>query len=340
MCRNFVLSIMKYSLVIPVYNRPDEVEELLDSLVKQEGNFSFEVILVEDGSTLPCDKVAARYKDRLSITYHVKPNTGRSDTRNVGMKLAKGDYLLFFDSDCVLPPQYFAALDKNLRENYSDCFGGPDAAHDSFTNVQKAISYAMTSFFTTGGIRGGKQQLEKFKPRTFNMGFSQAVYEKVGGFRDMFGEDIDLSIRIANAGFSIMLYRDVFVYHKRRVSFARFYKQVRNFGSGRISLALLHKGSMKLVHTLPALFLLGTAAVVVVSILLSPWFWLFPAFYTLLLLVDAFIKTKSAKTALLALWASYIQIAGYGWGFIVAFVQKILLHRGIESSEVLKKVYK
>ncbi|MDR1226727.1 MAG: glycosyltransferase [Prevotellaceae bacterium] len=331
---------MKYSIIIPVYNRPDEVEELLESLVNQTGNFSFEMVIVEDGSTLPCDKVIEQYKGRLSISYHTKPNTGRSDTRNVGMELAKGDYFLFFDSDCVLPPQYFATLDQILSESYSDCFGGPDAAHESFSSVQKAISYAMTSFFTTGGIRGGKQQLEKFKPRTFNMGFSRAVYEKVGGFRDMFGEDIDLSIRIADAGFSIALYRDAFVYHRRRVSFRKFYKQVRNFGSGRISLALLHKGSMKLVHTLPALFLVGAIGIIILSVFLSLWFWLFPVFYTLLLLADAFIKTKSVKTALLAVWASYIQLVGYGWGFITAFVQKILLGRGLESSETLKKVYK
>lgn len=331
---------MKYSIIIPVYNRPDEVEELLDSLVKQEGDFSFEVVIVEDGSTLPCDKVLGKYKDKLSINYYAKPNTGRSDTRNVGMKLAKGDYFLFFDSDCVLPSQYFATLNKNLSESYSDCFGGPDAAHESFTDIQKAISYAMTSFFTTGGIRGGKQQLEKFKPRTFNMGFSRAVYERVGGFRDMFGEDIDLSIRILDAGFSIKLYRDVFVYHKRRISFKKFYKQVYNFGSGRISLALLHKGSMKLVHTLPALFLVGAVAVIILSLFLSFWFWLFPAFYTLLLLADAFTKTKSVKTTLLAVWTSYIQLVGYGWGFITAFVQKVLLGRGLESSETLKKVYK
>lgn len=338
---------MFYAIIVPVYNRPDEVEELLESLSKQEGDISFEVVLVEDGSTLPCKEVVDRYAGKLSISYHAKPNTGRSDTRNTGMGKATGDYFVFFDSDCVIPPSYFATLDKNLKENYSDCFGGPDAAHESFSEVQKAINYAMTSFFTTGGIRGGKSQLEKFKPRTFNMGFSRGVYEKVGGFKDMFGEDIDLSIRINNAGFRISLYRDVFVYHKRRVSFKKFYKQVRNFGAGRINLAILHKGSLKLVHTLPALMLVaGVLLIIFVGIAnycqlpTANCLLLLPAAYCLLLFIDALSKTKKIKTALLSVWASIIQIVGYGWGFISSFVQKIIFRSGLESQDKLKKVYK
>ena len=354
---------MFYSIIIPVYNRPDEVGELLESIAAQEYSGAMvEVVVVEDGSTLPCAGVLKQYEHRLAIQYRCKLNTGRSDTRNVGMQLAKGDYFLFFDSDCILPPNYFSELEKNLREQYADCFGGPDAAHPSFTPVQKAISYAMTSFFTTGGIRGGKSQMEKFKPRTFNMGFSRTVYEKVGGFRDMFGEDIDLSIRIAGAGFRIALYRDVFVYHKRRVSFRKFYTQVRNFGSGRISLALLHKGSLKPVHTLPALMLLAgfawltfiiyyllfsiiaaASAALQLSTLnsqLSTCVALLPPAYLLLIFTDALRKTRNLKTALLAVWASVIQITGYGWGFIKAFVQKIILRRGLENSETLKRIYK
>jgi len=340
---------MLYSIIVPVYNRPEEVAELLESLVCQENKADFELVIVEDGSTLPCAEVIEPYTSQLTVNYHCKPNTGRSDSRNVGMQLAKGDYFLFFDSDCVLPSEYFTVLAKNLQENYADCFGGPDAAHESFTPVQKAISYAMTSFFTTGGIRGGKSTMEKFKPRTFNMGFSRKVYEKIGGFRDMFGEDIDLSIRIAEAGFRTVLYRDVFVYHKRRVSFKKFYKQVRNFGNGRISLAMLHKGSLKLVHTLPALMLI-VGALWILSIICYLLFIIhyslfiihcsLPAAFCLLLFFDALIKTRSLKTALLAVWASLIQIVGYGWGFITAFVQKIILRRGLETQEKLKKVYK
>ncbi|MDR0295223.1 MAG: glycosyltransferase [Prevotellaceae bacterium] len=336
---------MLYSIIVPVYNRSEELAELLESLVSQEGGANFEVIIVDDGSTSPCAEVVTHYASQMNIYYHYKPNTGRSDTRNVGMQLAKGDYFLLFDSDCVLPPQYFTELEKNLQKNYADCFGGPDTANESFMPVQKAISYAMTSFFTTGGIRGGKSSMEKFKPRTFNMGFSRKVYEKVGGFRDMFGEDIDLSIRIANAGFCIALYHDVFVYHKRRVSFKKFYKQVRNFGSGRISLAMLHKGSLKLVHTLPAFLLLLFIAYCLLFIVHCSLFivycsLLLPAAYCLLLFSDALIKTSSPKVALLAVWASIIQIVGYGWGFITAFVQKIILRKGLETQEKLKKLYK
>lgn len=329
-----------FSIIVPVYNRPDEVDELLASLAVQEGSAKFEVVIVEDGSTKPCKDVVDQYSDKLNIRYFTKPNTGRSDTRNVGMKEAEGSYFIFFDSDCIITPQYFQRLEANLDNNYSDCFGGPDAAHESFSTTQKAINYAMTAFLTTGGIRGGKQQLEKFKPRTFNMGFSRKVYETVGGFNDMFGEDIDLALRIHNTGFRTVLYRDVYVYHKRRVSLKKFFKQVYIFGTARVNLALIHKRSLKIVHTFPTLFLLGGVALIVLSIVCSPLFLTPIGLYILLLFVDALIKTKSLKTALLATVASCIQVVGYGWGFIRSFVEKIIFRKGLESSETLKRVYK
>ena len=328
-----------FSIIVPVYNRPDEIAELLESLSLQTTK-PFEVIIVEDGSTQPCNQVVENYTHCLNITYHTKPNTGRSDSRNTGMQLAHNDYFIFTDSDCVFPPHYFENLEKHLQENYCDCFGGPDAAHESFSDLQKAINYAMTSFFTTGGIRGGKKQLEKFKPRTFNMGFSRDVYEKIGGFKDMFGEDIDLSIRITDAGFHTSLFHDVFVYHKRRVSFRKFFKQIANFGTARINLALLHKGSMKIVHSFPALFLLGGVAVAIAAIFQSLWWLLLPTAYTMLLFVDSFCKTKRLKTALLSVWASYIQITAYGWGFLTSFIKKIIFRQGLESGETLIRKYK
>jgi GT2 family glycosyltransferase len=206
--------------------------------------------------------------------------------------------------------------------------------------VQKAISFAMTSFFTTGGIRGGKNQMEKFKPRTFNMGFSRAVYEKVGCFKDMFGEDIDLSIRISAAGFRTTLYQNNFVYHKRRVNFCKFFKQINQFGTARINLAILHKGSLKAVHAAPAVLLVGLFIIVLLSIFYSLIWIIFPAFYALLLFVSALIQTKKLKTAFLALWASFIQITAYGTGFLKSFFQKIILKKGLENSETLKKIYK
>lgn len=329
-----------FSIIVPVYNRPDEVEELLASLATQEGDATFELVLVEDGSTKPCAEVVERYMDRLTICYFTKPNSGRSETRNYGMERAKGDYFLFFDSDCIIPPTYFVSLESELEQRYSDCFGGPDAAHPSFSDTQKAISYAMTAFLTTGGIRGGKQQLEKFKPRTFNMGFSRKVYEAVGGFNDMFGEDIDLALRILKAGFTTTLYRSVYVYHKRRVSMRKFCKQVYIFGIARVNLAIIHKGSLKLVHTLPALFLMGVLALIVLSFACTPLFLAPLVFYTLLLFTDALVKNKSLRIACISVVAGYVQLLGYGWGFLKSFVSKIIFRRGLESSEELKRVYK
>ena len=212
----------RFSVIVPVYNRIDEVSELLESLAAQTCR-DFEVLIVEDGSTEPCDGVCARYP---FVKYCYKENEGRSIARNRGMELASGDYFLFFDSDCVIPPVYLAVLSEELDRRQLDCFGGPDAAHDSFTPVQKAINFAMTSFMTTGGIRGGKVQLEKFTPRTFNMGFSRRVWERVGGFREMFSEDIDMSMRIRREGFSMGLIRQAAVYHRRRQDFAKFRRQV------------------------------------------------------------------------------------------------------------------
>jgi glycosyltransferase involved in cell wall biosynthesis len=230
---------MLFSIIVPIYNRIDEVRDLLDSLLLQTAK-NFEVILVEDGSTLKCDKVANEAKAKgLDVKYYYKENEGRSIARNYGMERASGDFFVFFDSDCVIPPTYFEVLSDQLQKQPYDCFGGPDAAHNSFTDTQKAINYTMTSFLTTGGIRGGKVSLEKFTPRTFNMGFSRKVFEKVGGFREMFSEDIDMSTRIRLSGFSIGLYTEVPVWHKRRIDWRKFWRQVHIFGMSRITLKLL-----------------------------------------------------------------------------------------------------
>lgn len=322
----------KFSVIIPVYNRPDEVDELLDSLSKQSRS-NFEVVIVEDGSTVPCKEVVERYANLLDIKYIYKDNEGRSIARNVGIEASTGDYLVFFDSDCVIPPQYFEVLDKALEDNPVDCFGGPDAAHESFSDTQKAINYAMTSFWTTGGIRGGKVQLEKFVPRTFNTGFSRAVYERVGGFREMFSEDIDMSTRIKNAGFTIALIREAFVYHKRRVDFKKFLRQVYVFGMSRITLKLLYPGSLKIVHTLPALFTMGCVALIVLACTVSPWFLTPIGAYIILLFVGALVSTHRLKIALMAIPAAFIQLWGYGCGFIKAFTLKILLGRGRDINE-------
>lgn len=323
----------KYSVIVPVYNRVDEVRDLLESLYAQQHK-DFEVILVEDGSTEPCGDVAREYADKgLDVKYFYKSNDGRSIARNYGIERAAGDYFIFFDSDCVIPPDYFVNLDRELRVQPLDCFGGPDAAHDSFSDTQKAINFAMTSFLTTGGIRGGKVQMEKFVPRSFNMGYSRKVWQTVGGFREMFSEDIDMSMRIREGGFSIGLIRPACVYHKRRIDMKKFWHQVYVFGMSRITLKLLYPHSLKLVHTLPALAVIIGALLVMLGIFVSPWFLLPIGLYLVALFVSACISTRSLKVALLAIPASVVQICGYGCGFINAYVTKILLGRGRDINQ-------
>ena len=328
---------MLYSIIVPVYNRPGEVKELLDSLSAQTVK-PFELVIIEDGSKERCDHLLGHYRSLFDIHYYYKENSGRSDTRNYGMKRANGDYMLFFDSDVILPPFYFEKLEKAMQEDYCDCFGGPDAADDSFSDMQKAVSHAMTSFWTTGGIRGGKAVMEKFCPRTFNMGLSKEVYEKVGDFKDMMGEDIDLSIRIRNAGFKIRLIRDVFVYHKRRIDMQRFFKQVNNFGQARIWLQLIHPGSLKLVHTAPAVLLISGLALLIASLFAS-WLLLLPLLYAVLIFVDSLLKNKNLNVAMLSVVAAAVQIAGYGTGFLKAFWFKMVLKRPLETKENLTKLY-
>ena len=324
--------VRKYSVIVPVYNRIDEVSDLLESLAAQTAH-NFEVVIVEDGSTAPCREAVDRFADRLDVKYFFKPNEGRSIARNYGMERASGDYFIFFDSDCVIPSDYFEKLDGMLAATPYDCFGGPDAADASFTTTQKAINHAMTSFLTTGGIRGGKIRLEKFTPRTFNMGFSRRVYEAVGGFREMFSEDIDMSTRIRLAGFSIGLYPDLPVYHKRRVDFRKFLRQVYVFGMSRITLKLLYPDSLKAVHTLPAVFVVGVCLMVALAVAWSPW-WLLPlGVYLLAIFVSALISTRSAVIACKAVPASLIQLGGYGCGFLKAWFVKIVCGRGRDEAE-------
>lgn len=322
----------KFSIIIPVYNRIEEVDDLLKSLAAQKCK-DFEAVIVEDGSTDPCREVVATYSDKIDIKYYFKINEGRSIARNYGMERSTGDYLIFFDSDCVIPPDYFAVLAQYLEKTPVDCFGGPDAAHESFSNTQKAINYSMTSFLTTGGIRGGKVQLEKFTPRTFNMGFSRRVYDKVGGFREMFSEDIDMSTRIRKAGFSIALIRAAYVYHKRRLNMKLFARQVYVFGMSRITLKLLYPESLKVVHLLPAAFVIGSLALILLSIFVSWWFVMPLLVYLGAVFVTALFSTKSLDIALKSLPASIIQLGGYGVGFIRAYMTKIILRRGRDINQ-------
>ena len=309
---------MFYSVIVPVYNRPNEADELLKSLTYQTfGNF--EVIIVDDGSTLPCREVASKYSDRLNIHYYFKPNSGPGQTRNFGVERAHGDYVVILDSDVVVPQDYLDKIEHELATNPCDAFGGPDRADKSFTNLQKAINYSMTSFFTTGGIRGGRQKLDKFYPRSFNMGVKADVYRALGGFSNMrFGEDIDFSIRIFKANYKCRLFPDAWVYHKRRTNLKKFFRQVFNSGIARINLFKKYPESLKLVHALPAVFTAGVALLLVSSpiTVFGPFLIVL---YALLILISAFLQTGSINIAILAIVTSFIQLLGYGSGFIYAW---------------------
>ena len=268
---------MKYSVIVPVFNRPDEVAELLESLTVQSLT-DFEVIIVEDGSKEPCETVCKQYEKQLDIKYFMKENSGPGQSRNYGAARSEGEYLLILDSDVVLPTGYIAAIDEELQREPADAFGGPDRAHESFTDTQKAISYSMTSFFTTGGIRGGKKKLDKFYPRSFNMGIRRDVYERLGGFSKMrFGEDIDFSIRIFKAGCSCRLFPKAWVWHKRRTDFRKFWRQVYNSGIARINLYKKYPESLKLVHLLPMVFTVGCALLAFLSLLGILLFFILPS---------------------------------------------------------------
>lgn len=327
-----------FSIIIPIYNRPDEVEELLESLSLQTYS-DFEVLLIEDGSSIKCDVIAEKFSEELNVRYYYKENSGRSETRNYGMEKAKGEYFVFFDSDCVIPPFYFEKIKNTLSKNYTDSYGGPDKADISFTNLQKAINFSMTSFLTTGGIRGSKgAKLEKFVPRTFNMGFSKEVYKTVGGFKDMFGEDIDLSLRIRNEGYTCQLISDAFVYHKRRVDLRSFYRQVHVFGMARISLYLLHPNSLKLVHALPAIFTIST----ILLLALAVWnaYLLIPLLiYFVIIFIASSAQHRNISIGLLSIITSAIQLYGYGWGFIKSYVKKVMFGKTKTVDDELNKYY-
>lgn len=326
---------MFYSVIVPVYNRPDEVDELLDSLTKQTYR-NFEVIIVEDGSSILCKEITDDYVGRLDIKYFAKSNSGPGQTRNYGAERSKGDYFIILDSDCILPIDYFTAIEEELKANPADAFGGPDRAHDSFTPMQKAINYAMTSFFTTGGIRGGKKKMDKFYPRSFNMGIKNSVYQRLEGFSKMrFGEDIDFSIRIFKGGYACRLFPEAWVYHKRRTDLKKFFKQVHNSGIARINLYKKYPESLKLVHLLPAVFTVGVAFLLIFSFFM-PALGLAPLLlFSLLIWIDSSIKNKSIKIGAISIIASFIQLLGYGTGFLRSFWERVI--RGKDEFEAFKK---
>lgn len=310
------------SIIIPVYNRPTEVKELLYSLAKQDFRKSFEVIVVEDGSTETCEREIAAFPN-LDIRYYVKENSGPGLSRNFGMERASGDYFIILDSDVILPTFYLSTVYDALKVNFTDAFGGPDAAHPEFSSLQKAINYSMTSFLTTGGIRGKKKGLGKFQPRSFNMGISKKAFQSTGGFSDMrTGEDIDLTFRLWQNGFDTQLIPDAYVYHKRRNNLQSFFKQTRSFGATRPILNRKYPSSRKLTYWFPALFIIGFD---ISLILLFFGYWqpiLLFAIYFILIFLDALVQTKNFKVGFLSLVTTCLQLYGYGLGFLESLLIK------------------
>lgn len=319
---------MQFSIIIPVYNRPDEIKELLESLVISEYKNEYEIVIVEDGSLLTCKDVTDLFSDRLNISYHFKENSGPGDSRNFGMKFAKGDYFIIFDSDCIIPNHYLLEVEKEIAENYVDCFGGPDNALDSFSDIQKAINFAMTSFMTTGGIRGGSEKIDKFQPRSFNMGISKKAFEVSKGFGNIHpGEDPDLTIRLWNLGFETRLFPKAFVYHKRRIDWNKFSVQVNKFGKARPILNSWYPKYNKITYFFPSVFILGLFFSILVFSLGFKVPAILYALYFILIFIISTIKNKSLKIGLLSIVAVWKQFFGYGIGFIESFFKIIILKR-------------
>ena len=320
---------MFFSIIIPLYNRPQEIDELLHTLTFQTYT-QFEVLVIEDGSARDAREIVEGYRDKLDVRYYFKQNEGQGFTRNFAFRLAKGDYFIMFDSDCLIPADYLEIVHRHLLKHQLDAYGGPDAAHSSFTPVQKAISYSMTSPFTTGGIRGNKKRLGgAFHPRSFNMGISRKVWEATNGFiLTRLGEDIEFSIRIQSMGFKSGLIPDAIVYHKRRTDFKQFYKQLHFFGRARINIYTFFPSQLKAVHFFPALFTLFvifTALANALSFKLAELCNFLLAVYILLLFFHSWNMNKSAKVAFLSIVAAFVQLIAYGLGFMQDFWKRIIL---------------
>ncbi len=333
---------MYYSIVVPAFKRPDEVRELLQSLAKQTYK-DFEFILADGSPDDSLKEVIAPFEEHFPVKHLFRKDLGISESRNLGVTEAKGDYVVFFDSDCIIPSEYFQKVDKYLLNHPLDAYGGPDRADESFDTRQKAISYAMTSFFTTGGIRGKKGHVGDYQPRTFNMGIRRDVFNALDGFSGLkVSEDIDLSIRLKKGGYKTGLIESAYVYHKRRSTFYKFYRQVFSFGQGRIDLQIKHGDALKLVHTFPSLFVLYLAGGFLLGLVSKFFaaFWLLTVFlYGMLIVADSAVQNKSVTVGFVSVYASFVMLCGYGLGMIKAAISRLLLHSSklSEKPEITKE---
>lgn len=329
---------MYFSIIIPVYNRPDEIKELLDSLCFSTYTKEYEIVIVEDGSTISSEDIVKNFKEKLNISYYFKENSGPGDSRNFGMNKAKGDYFIIFDSDCIIPKNYLNEVENELKGNYVDCFGGSDRALKSFSNIQKAINFSMTSFLTTGGIRGASERIDKFQPRSFNMGISKTAFQKSGGFGNIHpGEDPDLSIRLWKMGFKTRLFKTAFVYHKRRIDWDKFSTQVSKFGKARPILNYWYPKYSKITYWFPAAFILGLIVSILTIFIFFDWQYndiflkMYFAYFILIFVISS-IQNKNPYIGFLSIIATWKQFTGYGLGFLESFFRVHILKQKPEKA--------
>ena len=324
---------LKFSIIIPVYNRPTELDELLDSISRQEYRDDFEIIVVEDGSDISSEKIVKNYQDQLKINYFFKENSGPGLSRNFGMEKSTGKYFIILDSDCILPEQYLTEVSNALISHFTDAFGGADTAHESFNSSQQAISYAMTSVLTTGGIRGNKNMKNKFQPRSFNMGLSKKAFIETKGFGDLnYGEDIDFTFRLWKKGFKSQFIENAYVFHKRRVSWQSFFNQTYNFGAARPILNVLHPGTSKITYWFPTIFIMFMDIAIISLFFSIEILIIFLFVYLMLIFMNSLYKNKHLTVAFKSIIAALVMFYGYGLGFLRSTVRLHLLKKSTKDT--------
>jgi len=340
----------KYSIIIPCFNRADEVAELLESISQLKFDpAQFEIIISDDGSTDNTKKLVEQNKSKLQcdLIYLTQNNSGPGAARNHAMENANGDFFIFIDSDVTLSADWLFHIDLTLVEKKADAFGGPDSYREDFSPFLKAVNYSMTSFITTGGLRGKKgKKLARFYPRSFNMGLSRELWKKIGGFGSLrHGQDIEFSHRIIESGAQVIFIDQAVVYHKRRTNLRRFYKQVFNWGVARINLYKINKKMLEPLHSIPAVLTFVAVTLLVLSLIFdlikTIVLWGFSAGILILIysMIDSIRIYKSIKPALWLPLVMPAQVLGYGFGFIYNAVRRIVLDKD-EKVGFKKSYYK
>lgn len=338
-----------FSVIIPTFNRRDEVHDLLISLQKQTFDHQrFEVIIVDDGSTDGTNHLVESMRSSVDfrLRFFQQDHAGPGLARNLGMTQAAGEYFLFIDSDCLADERWLEGLANAIEQEQPLAFGGPDGVLPEFSPLQKAIDYAMTSFLTTGGMRGHtRKRLAKFYPRSYNMGIHRSIFAKLGGMNNLrHGQDLEFSRRIVASGAKVIYIPAAIVYHKRRTSLQKFFRQIFNWGVARINLTKIDQAILEPLHFMPAV---GADTFIVLTILapfcrICRYLWLLSSGAGLLILgvivIDAYRRYRQVKPALLAPLVALTQVFAYGFGFTAAYIWRIILGKE-EFTGFVKRYY-